>query len=73
MSIPSYITLLGSEQVQSAANTMRSAAEEMQRAASETGYALERHQRFMDDWLSRLEAILQACPLPLPPSVPEGG
>jgi len=53
-----YITLLGAEQVQSAASTMRSAAEEMNRAASSISYALEAHQRHMDDWLQRLEQIL---------------
>ena len=54
-----YITLMGAEQVQSAANTMRSAADEMRRAASEIGYALESHQRFMDDWLARFSQIME--------------
>lgn len=53
-----HITLLGTEQVQSAASTMRSAADEMSRAASNMDGALERHQRFMDDWLSRFEQVL---------------
>lgn len=53
-----HITLLGAEQVQSAASTMRSAADEMSRAASNIDGALERHQRFMDDWLSRFEQVL---------------
>jgi len=52
-----YITLLGSEQVQSAASTMARAAEDMNRAASSISAALESHQRFLDDWLSRLEDI----------------
>jgi hypothetical protein len=48
-----YITLLGAEQVQSAASTMRSAADEMRSAASSIDEALTRHQRFLDDWLAR--------------------
>lgn len=54
-----YITLLGAEQVQSAASTMTSAASEMQRAASSIAYAFEAHQRFMDDWLLRLQQITE--------------
>lgn len=53
-----YITLLGAEQVQSAANTMSHAAEQMKRAANEMHDAFDRHHRFMDDWLQRLESIL---------------
>jgi hypothetical protein len=51
-----YMTLLGAEQVQSAASTMRSAAEDMRRAADSMSSSLENHQRWMDDWLSRFEA-----------------
>jgi hypothetical protein len=54
-----YITLIGAEQVQSAANTMRHAAEEMQRAASNMDHSLTMHQRWMDDWLIRLEQVLE--------------
>lgn len=53
-----YITLLGAEDVRSAASSMRSAADTMSSAASHIDHALERHRRFMDDWLSRLEAAL---------------
>jgi hypothetical protein len=53
-----YVTLLGAEQVQSAAHTMREAASQMQSAASSTDYALQNHQRFMDDWLQRFEAAI---------------
>lgn len=53
-----YVTLLGAEQVQSAGNTMRSAADQMQRAASSIDEALARHQRFLDDWLARLADVL---------------
>ena len=53
-----YVTLMGSEQVQSAANRMVSASEEMRRAASTIDEALSRHQRFLEDWLQRYETIL---------------
>jgi hypothetical protein len=56
--VADHITLLGAEQVQTAANTMRNAAEEMSRAASNLDYALENHRRYMDDWLSRFETII---------------
>jgi uncharacterized protein YhaN len=52
------IYLHGSEDVRSAASSMRSAADEMQRASSNLVAGLEQHQRFMDDWLSRFEAAL---------------
>lgn len=55
----SYVTLLGAEQVQSAANTMSSAADRMQSAASSISYAFESHQRFLDDWLLRLQDTMQ--------------
>jgi hypothetical protein len=48
-----YITLMGAEQVQSAAGSMRSAAEQMSRAASQIDEVFARHQRFLDDWLVR--------------------
>lgn len=54
-----YITLLGAEDVRSAARTMSSAASEMHRAASSIAYALEAHQRFMDDWLLRAQAVAE--------------
>jgi hypothetical protein len=54
-----YITLLGAEQVQTAANTMRGAAEEMMRAASENSYVAERQRQFMDDWLLRFEGAIE--------------
>ena len=55
-----YVTLMGSEQVQSAGIAMRHAAEEMNRAASSIDSSLTQHQRFLDDWLQRVEAILTA-------------
>lgn len=53
-----YINLLGAEDVRSAGNRMASAAEDMNRAAGTIAESLERHQRFMDDWLDRLNATL---------------
>lgn len=53
-----YITLVGAEDVRSAASTMRSAADQMERAASSISHSLECHQRFLDDWLSRLDGML---------------
>ena len=54
-----YITLLGAEQVQAAANTMREAANEMQRAASYNDDVARQQRQFMDDWLQRFEAVLE--------------
>lgn len=56
--MPEYVHLVGTEDVRTAANTMRSAADGMNHAASNIEYALEKHQRFLDDWLLRLEAVL---------------
>lgn len=53
------INLLGSEEVQSAANTIMSAAQEMSRAAGCLDYALLQQRQFMDDWLMRLEDIMK--------------
>lgn len=55
-----YVTLMGAEQVQSAASRMSSAADQMQRAASSFDDTMARHQRFMDDWLQRFEAAIAA-------------
>jgi hypothetical protein len=54
-----YIHLIGAEQVERAAHTMSSAANEMQRAVANMEGALERNQRFLDDWLQRLEAVME--------------
>ncbi|MEH2517394.1 hypothetical protein V1279_002967 [Bradyrhizobium sp. AZCC 1610] len=54
-----YVTLIGAEQVQSAANTMVRAAEQMGRAADNINYAFESHQRFLEDWLVRLQATME--------------
>jgi hypothetical protein len=54
-----YVTLLGAEDVRSAGHTIASAATGMERVANNIDGALERHQRFMDDWLSRFEQVLR--------------
>lgn len=54
-----HVTLLGAEQVQNAGYAMKSAAEQMIRAAGYQQEALQQHQRFMDDWLSRFEAAIE--------------
>lgn len=57
-----YVTLMGAEEVRSAANTMLSAASEMRAAASSIDSSLEQHRRFLDDWLQRFEAAVSAVP-----------
>lgn len=52
------VYLIGAEDVRSAASTMKSSADEMSRAASSIAHSLECHQRFMDDWLIRLDELL---------------
>lgn len=53
------ILLIGTEAVESAGRQMASAAEEMLRAAATLEHTLEMHQRFLDDWLMRLEEIMK--------------
>lgn len=57
MSDRMYLT--GSEDVRTAGNTMANAADTMAHAADTMNAALERHQRFLDDWLSRFEQIIE--------------
>ena len=52
-----YIYLVGTEQVQTAGNTMRQAATDMQRAADSMSYSLEAHQRFLTNWLDDYRSI----------------
>lgn len=54
-----FITLLGAEDVRSAGSSMRTAAGEMQRAAASIEDSLARHRMFLDDWLLRLESIIE--------------
>lgn len=49
------VTLLGTEEVSSAARRMVDAANEMSGAAGRIEYALSQHQRFLDEWLTRFE------------------
>jgi len=53
------VYLIGSEDVSRAAQSMRSAADEMNRAAASIDGSLDRFQRFMDDWLQRLESAME--------------
>ncbi len=54
------IYLQGSDSVERGGNSMRQAAQDMQQAATNIEGALERHQRFMDDWLERYQQMLVA-------------
>ena len=54
-----YITLMGSEDVSRAGRNMQSAAEQMSRAASSIEDSLFRHRQFLDDWIQRLESVMQ--------------
>lgn len=54
-----YITLIGAEQVQSAAFTISNAAREMKEAASCIDETMRQHRQFLEDWLSRLEAVIK--------------
>lgn len=42
-----------------AGSAMRAAAEVMQRAAASIEDSLDRHRMFLDDWLFRLEEIME--------------
>jgi len=53
-----HVLLIGTEQVQSAANTMRSAASEMNRAANTISEALSEHKRVMEEFISRLNDVV---------------
>lgn len=52
------VYLAGSEDVRAASRNIASAAETMQRAASQIDEALARHERFLDDWLMRFAAAM---------------
>lgn len=53
-----YVTLVGAEEVGSAGRSMRSAADEMRAAANQIEESLSRHRAFLDDWLTRFDAVL---------------
>jgi hypothetical protein len=54
-----FVHLIGADVVQSAAHCMQDTAVSMVRAANVIEESLERHRRWMDDWLQRLETILK--------------
>jgi hypothetical protein len=60
------IHLIGAEDVRRAANTMTSAANEMAAAVRNMEGALERHQRFLDDWLMRYQTPIEPAPVSAP-------
>lgn len=57
--------LMGAEDVRRAGAAMQEAAADMRAAAANLEGALERHQRFMDDWLARFAALLEAMTKPV--------
>jgi hypothetical protein len=61
-----YIHLIGADDVRSAGHTISSAAQDMKRAAGEIGYALERHERFLQNWLQDFAAIVEELKKPEP-------
>lgn len=61
-----YVTLIGAEQVERAGYKVAEAADQMMRAAGYMDEAMQRHQRFMDDWLSRLEQAIEKMNPPKP-------
>jgi len=54
-----YFTLIGTETVQSAAITMRQAAEEMKKAANQLDESLRQNQQFLLNWLTDFQTILR--------------
>jgi hypothetical protein len=52
------LLLVGTEQIQTAANTMREAAHTMGNVSGNLQVVLEANQRFLDDWLLRFEQVL---------------
>src|SRR3989304_406086 len=47
--------------IQRAAESLDSTAEKFRRVASDIDFALSNHQRFMNDWLERLQTVLEQC------------
>jgi hypothetical protein len=62
--VSDYITLMGAEEVSRAGHNMQSAASDMRLSVSNLSEVLQQQQRFMDDWLQRLEAVLAKEPNP---------
>lgn len=51
--------LEGSDDVRRASNNVITAADKMSQAAATMDAVLDRHHRFLDDWLQRFEAALE--------------
>ncbi len=66
-----YVHLIGVEEVARAGSTMAQAATDMNRAAANIEGALQRHQSFLEDWLQRFEAMLQARVIPFRSNKPD--
>lgn len=58
--MPDYITLMGSEQVQSAARQIASAADEMKRAANQFDESVRALRAILSDTLQEFERIKHA-------------
>ena len=54
-----YVYLTGSEDVKSAGNAMTSAAQTFTQAASSISESLMRHERMMEEFVIRMELILE--------------
>jgi hypothetical protein len=54
-----YINLIGAEDVRSAGHRMASAADTISSAVSNLESVLDRQRMFIDDWLDRLDGVLQ--------------
>jgi hypothetical protein len=53
-----YMHLIGAEQIGQAGRNIQSAADTILSAASSMDHSLMAHQRFLDDWLARLDDTL---------------
>jgi len=53
-----YMHLIGTEQIQSAANSMKDAAHEMSRAANTIYNALQRHEQVMQDLMIKMDDLI---------------
>ena len=60
------IHLNGAEQVANAARAMLQSAASMQRSVLAMAEVLDRHQRFLDDWLQRFSAELEKAVANIP-------
>ncbi len=58
------VYLMGTEDVIRSAHLIRGAADSMLAAANNIGSALAEHQRFMNDWLSRFQQVVETINAP---------